>query len=371
MKIVLVTGAEGFIGKNLCAMLERDEQIELLRVTRESSPEELEKRVITADFIFHLAGVNRPDNDTEFEVHNHQLTDTIIQHLKNGNKTTPVLITSSSQAELDNPYGKSKKAAEDALLAWSKESSSPVYIYRLPGVFGKWSKPNYNSVVATFCHNIVHDIDITISDPEKMISLVYIDDVVNEFINILYEAKEENATRFCEVNPVFEISLSDLASRLKYIKETREKLIVPNFEEALDRNLYATFTSYFEQSDIAYPLDKKEDDRGWLAEFIKSEQFGQIYISRTNPGFTRGVHWHNTKIEKFLVFEGEAEIKLRQLHSDIVETYQVSGKELRVMEMPAGYVHSIKNIGDTDMFLLIWSQQVFDPDHPDTYFQEV
>lgn len=371
MKKILVTGASGFIGKNLCAMLARDEKIEVLRFTRSNSSKELKELVTTADFIFHIAGVNRPSDESEFETQNHLLTDEIIGYLRESRRKTPILITSSTQADLDNPYGQSKKAAEDSLVAWAKESKSPVYIYRLPGVFGKWSKPNYNSVIATFCHNIAHDEDITINDPAKVLTLVYIDDVIQEFLRTLVGETPESPSFFYEVQPSFEVALGAIASKLKNIKETRDKLIVPNFEDVFDRNLYATFTSYFDQDDIGYALDKKEDERGWLAEFIKSDQFGQIYVSRTNPGFTRGIHWHNTKIEKFLVIEGKAEIKLRQLQSDKVETYQVSGEELRVMEMPAGYVHSIKNIGETDMFLLIWSQQVFNPEHPDTYFQEV
>ncbi|TAH36651.1 SDR family oxidoreductase [Candidatus Saccharibacteria bacterium] len=370
MSKVLVTGASGFIGKNLCAMLDRDETVEVLRYTRADSSK-LEEMVIEADFIFHLAGVNRPNDELEFDTGNRELTETIINHLKKHNRKTPFLLTSSSQAELDTSYGVSKKAAEDIALSWSEEYASPIYIYRLPGVFGKWCKPDYNSVVATFCNNIAQDKDITVNDPTKVLTLVYIDDVVTEFISILRGNVSSSKDNFYDVKPHFSISLGDLATKLKTIKENREKLLVPNFEQEFDRDLYATFTSYFDRNQIGYPLDTRRDERGWLAEFIKSEQFGQIYISRTNPGFTRGIHWHNTKIEKFLVIEGTAEIKLRPLDSDEITTFEVTGRELRVMEMPAGYVHSIKNIGENDMLLLIWSQEVFNPDKPDTYQQEV
>lgn len=371
MKKVLVTGADGFIGKNLCAMLEREKQLKVLVYTRDSTPADLDVSVAAADFIFHLAGVNRPVNDSEFQTVNRDLTETLIALLGKHGKRTPIVFSSSTQAELDNQYGLSKKAAEDLLRAWAKESKAPVYLYRLPGVFGKWCKPNYNSVVATFCNNIAKNQEITVDDPQKALKLVYIDDVITEFMRVMNRQTNDQDDYYYQVTPQFSVMLGELASKLQAMYTNRQKLLVPDFKDAFDRYLYATFTSYLDESQVGYPLEKKSDDRGWLAEFIKSPSFGQIYVSRTNPGYTRGIHWHNTKIEKFLVIEGEAEIKLRQLQSSKVETFRVSGADLRVMEMPAGYVHSIKNIGKTDMFLLIWSQQVFDPERPDTYFQEV
>jgi len=355
MKKVLVTGADEFLGKNLCAMLDRDEHIEVVRFMGENSPEELKAHVAAADFIFNLASVN----GTEHRTGDSDLTEIIISHLAKLSRKTPIVLSSPT------------KTAENTLLAWAKDSGNSVYLYRLPEVFGKWSKPHDNSAVATLCYDVTHGQELVVEDPNSPLTLVYIDDVVDEFLRTLNGETKETADHSCQVRPEFTVTLNEIANKLREMQEGREKLFVPNFENAFDRDLYATFTSYFTLEQVGYPLDQKSDDRGWLVEFIKSQQFGQIYVSRTNPGFTRAIHWHNTKVEKFLVIGGEAEIKLRQLQSDKIETYQVNGEDLRVLEMPTGYVHSIKNTGKTDMYLLIWSQQVFDPERPDTYFQEL
>lgn len=371
MTKVLVTGANGFIGKNLCAHLKRDESIELLCLNRGNTDNELRNKVEQADFIFHLAGVNRPKEVSEFDKGNRGLTEKIVDILRNASKQTPVLLTSSTQAELDNPYGKSKLAAENIIFDLSKNGGGRVYIYRLPGVFGKWCKPNYNSVIATFCYNICHNIDVTINESAPPIRLVYIDDVIKVFLDCLANEVKPTKDSYYTVGKEFSITLPELERKLQSFRDSRHSLLMPSFESEFDRNLYATYTSYFDEDDIGYELEKRTDDRGWLAEFIKSQQFGQIYISQTNPGFTRGIHWHDTKIEKFLVIGGVAEIKMRDLYSDNASTLKVSGDKLEVMEMPAGRVHSIKNIGDDKMYLLIWSQQVFDPEKPDTYWEDV
>jgi UDP-2-acetamido-2,6-beta-L-arabino-hexul-4-ose reductase len=371
MKTVLVTGSSGFIGKNLIAQLEQEKDIEVLRFDRLNTTKELKKQLDEADFVFHLAGISRPKDDSEFDAGNRGLSEEIVSHIKECGRKTPVLLASSIQAELDNPYGKSKRAAEKAVLKLAEVTGSKTYVYRLPNVFGKWCKPNYNSVVATFCHNIANGLDITINDPEAQLTLVYIDDVVSDFIKTMRGEKTASADGFCHVSRNFNITLKELASKLYGFKESRETLISPDFENVFDRFLYATYTSYLDKKDFGYDLEMKSDERGWLAEFIKSKSAGQIFASRTKPGFARGNHWHHTKIEKFLVIDGEAEVKFRNLQSTEVLTYKVTGDELRVIDVPAGYVHSLKNVGKSDLLTLIWADEIFDPEHPDTYYLEV
>ena len=371
MKTVLITGSTGFIGRNLSATLEQDKEISLLHFNRSNSLEELDALIKQSDFIFHLAGVNRPKVESEFDQGNRELTERILKSITDSGRKVPILITSSVQAELDNPYGKSKKAAEDATILWSKENGSKAYVYRLPNVFGKWSAPQYNSVVATFCNNIAKGLDITINDPKTIITLVYIDDVVEEFIKVLKSSDKIQGEEFRSIPREFKISLDELVKKIYFFKNNRNDLINPNFEDIFDRFLFATFTSYLDQEDFGYNLEMKRDDRGWLAEFIKSHQFGQIFISRTKPGISRGNHWHHTKIEKFLVVEGEAEIKLRNYGTDKLVSYKVSGDDLKVVDMPAGYVHSIKNTGSKDLITIFWADEIFNPDKPDTYYLEV
>lgn len=372
MKTVLVTGAAGFIGKNLCARLELLTDISILRYTREQTLEDLAKFVREADFIFHIAGINRPKEDSEFTSGNQELTERIISDLRTANKKTPILLTSSVQAELNNPYGKSKLAAEDALLAWSKESGSPVYIYRLPGVFGKWCKPNYNSVVATFCHNIANNLPVQISDPSNKITLAYIDEVMDEFINKLDGDTKIEKDGFYSMPRIFNVTLADLNSRIMALHNSRTTLVVPNLEDSLNKYLYATYISYLATDDFSYELQTNTDNRGWLAEFIKSKQFGQIFISKTKPGISRGDHWHHTKIEKFLVVEGDGEILFRnKIDSQDIISYKVSGDSPTVLDIPTGYVHSIKNIGSSDLITIFWANEILDKQRPDTYYEKV
>lgn len=370
MKTVLVTGASGFIGKNLCVQLEQNKELTILRFDRKSTTDDLKKLITKADFVFHLAGVNRPKDESDFNVGNRDLTDTVITLIKETGRKIPILITSSTQAELENPYGKSKKAAEKAVADFGKLTDTPTYIYRLPNVFGKWCKPNYNSVVATFCHNISHDLDITINDPNAVLTLVYIDDVVKDFLLAMDGTKTVADDGFCHIPREFTITLQSLADKLNAFKKIPESLIVPDLKDTFDRFLYATYLSYFDQKKFGYNLDMKSDQRGWLAEIIKSEHSGQTLVSRTKPGFTRGNHWHHTKIEKFLVIEGQAEIIFNDLNSGQTFTYKVNGEELRVIDIPVGYVHSIKNVGETDLLTIIWADEIFDPENPDTYYPE-
>lgn len=371
MKVVLVTGASGFIGKNLCARLESQTDIKILNYSRKNSESDLVDSVTKSDFIFHLAGVNRPKDEVEFIQSNLGLTEKIVRILENAGKKTPILFTSSSQAELDNAYGKSKAAAEAGLLEWSRSSGSPVYIYRLPGVFGKWSRPNYNSVVATFCHNIAHNLPVSISDPAHKLTLVYIDDVIDEFVKKL-DGKSKTESEYYTIPRLFEVTLADLKDRISLLNNIRSTLVVPDLEDQLNKYLYATFISYLATDNFSYQLDLHSDDRGWLAEFIKSEQFGQIFISKTKPGISRGDHWHHTKIEKFLVVEGSGKISFRnKVNAQDIISYNVNGDTPTVIDIPTGYVHSIKNVGETDLITLFWANEILDKNNPDTYYENV
>ena len=329
---------------------------------------DLKEYLSKSDFVFHLAGVNRPKDEDEFDKGNRGLTEALVGLMVN--KPIPLLMTSSIQAALDNPYGASKKAAEASVLKLARRGA-PVYIYRLPNVFGKWCRPNYNSVVATFCHNIAHDSEISISDLKAEVSLVYIDDVVSSFIQAMDGSLKASGDNFYEIPRQFKISLGELASKIRAFRDSRKNLLIPNLEKDFDRFLYATYNSYLKVDDFSYVLDMKRDDRGWLAEFIKSEQSGQIFVSRTKPGVSRGNHWHHTKIEKFLVLDGKADIKFRKVDSKEIIIYSVSGDELKVVDIPAGYTHSITNIGTDDLITLFWADELFNPDKPDTYYTEV
>lgn len=371
MKKVLVTGARGFIGKNLLAHLRLRDDVTLFEFTRGNSDEELSEYVTEADFIYHVAGVNRPKNEDEFTTVNYGLTEKIINILKDNKKKTPILFTSSAQVELDNPYGHSKAEAENTLLKWSKESSSQVYIYRLPGVFGKWCKPNYNSVVATFCYNIANDLPVEVSDSAHEINLVYIDDVVDEFINCL-DTSSVSGSEHLTIPQSFKITLGDLKDRITFIHDIRTSLVVPNLEDTLNKYLYATYISHLSIDNFSYELTTNTDNRGSLTEFIKSKQFGQIFISTTKPGISRGDHWHHTKIEKFFVLDGDAEITFRnKIDNQDVIRYSVTGSKPTVLDIPTGYVHAIKNTGTTDLMTIFWANEMLDKEHPDTYYEKV
>jgi UDP-2-acetamido-2,6-beta-L-arabino-hexul-4-ose reductase len=373
MKKVLVTGADGFIGKNLSASLLLEDDVKLLKFTRNDTADDLSLLLQEADFIFHLAGVNRPLSTDEFTVDNVNLTKFIVDKLEALDKKTPLLITSSMQASLDNPYGNSKREAEEVAAEHGKKTSSQIYIYQLPGIFGKWCKPNYNSVVATFSHNIANGLPIQISNPEHKITIAYIDDVVRHFI---YHLNEDSITstdsNYYQITPAFNLSLKELSDRISAIRDARTSLVVPNLEDLLNKYLYATYISYLDTNNFSYELPKNSDDRGWLAEFIKSKQFGQIFISKTKPGISRGDHWHHTKIEKFLVIEGEGEISFRnKIGSQDIINYRVNGDTPTVLDIPTGYVHAIKNIGDHDLITIFWANEILDKQYPDTHYEKV
>jgi len=371
VKKVLVTGSGGFIGKNLREGLRRLEDVEIMPFDVEGDIDRLSDYLKEADIVFHLAGVNRPENVEEFETGNAGLTQTIVDILEKAKRNIPIVLSSSIQAALDNPYGLSKKKAEDSLIEYSRTNQAKIYIYRFPNVFGKWCKPNYNSVVATFCYNISHGLDITISDVNKEIELVYIDDVVAEFLSILSQKDPDKHAYHCKIQRTYRVSLGDLADRICQLRDIRKTLVVPDLSDDFMKCLHATYLSYFERDDFSCKLDSKSDKRGSLAELIKSEYFGQIFVSTTHKGVTRGNHYHNTKVEKFCVLRGEAVITFRHVFEDEVLQYHVSGDCPEVVDIPPGYTHSIENLGDDEMVVLFWANQIFDADRPDTYFEEV
>lgn len=391
MKKVLVTGSNGFVGKNTVISLKEINKYEIITIDRENTEEELREATLKADFIVHLAGVNRPKEAKEFYEGNVGLTEKIIAFLKEENKNTPILITSSTHAELNNDYGKSKKQSENALIRYSDESNAHVYIFRLPNLFGKWCKPNYNSAVATFCYNIAHDLDVWISDTEITLDLVYIDDVVQSIIDCiegkniikLSDINEDLiSTRtkassiqidkyYYKVTTIYKRTLGNIVDSLKMFRNMRKSLLIPDLSDGFNKALYSTYLTYLEEDDFSYFLDKKEDNRGWLAELVKSSHFGQMFVSKTHPGITRGNHWHHTKTEKFIVIQGQANIKFRKLDQDKVIEYIVDGENPQVLDIPPGYTHSIENIGDNEVITLFWSNEMFNPEKPDTYFLEV
>ncbi|EJT5936558.1 NAD-dependent epimerase/dehydratase family protein [Clostridium perfringens] len=367
---VLVTGAKGFIGKNLVSNLDREDKYEIICIDRENSKEELEKGVLNSDFIVHLAGINRPKNEEEFFKGNTGLTEEIIEILKENNKNTSILITSSIQADLDNAYGQSKKGAEEALIRYMADTKGNVFIFRLPNVFGKWCRPNYNSAIATFCHNISRGEEVWISDPSKEMTLVYIDDVVRNIKNVI-DNEENYIPGYQNVDIEHKATLGEIVDLINSFKESRKSLMIPNMENELTKKLYSTYLSYLPENDFSYPLKMNVDNRGSFTEFIKSKDRGQVSVNISKPGITKGNHWHDTKNEKFLVVSGEGVIRFRKVDSEEIIEYKVSGEKLEVVDIPVGYTHSIINTGERDMVTIMWVNEIFNPEKPDTIYLEV
>lgn len=367
---ILITGSQGFVGKNLIAELGNRGYEDIFEYTKDTEKLLLEEYTKECEFVFHLAGVNRPKEEKEFMEGNFGFTSELLELLKKNNNKAPVLITSSIQAERDNPYGKSKKAGEDLLFEYSKDIKTEVLVYRLPNLFGKWSRANYNSVVSTFCYNIARNMEIQINDPEADLRLCYIDDVVKEFIN----AMEGNPTKdknFCIVPMVHNVKLGEVAELIKSFKDSRDNLFIPDMKDPFTKKLYSTYLSYLPEDEFSYELKMNVDNRGSFTEFLKSEERGQVSINVSKPGITKGNHWHHTKNEKFLVVSGEGLIQFRKIDSDDIIEYRVSGEKLEVVDIPTGYTHNIINVGDTDLVTVMWANETFDPENPDTYFLEV
>lgn len=367
---ILVTGAKGFIGKNLVAELKNRKYMDVFEYDKDTDPSLLDEYCKKADFVFHLAGVNRPKEQSEFMEGNFGFTSILLDTLKKYHNNCPVMISSSIQAELNNPYGKSKKAGEDLLFEYGKETGTKVLVYRFPNVFGKWCRPNYNSAVATFCYNISHNLPITINDPNVVMRLVYIDDVVDELINAL-NGKENRVGNFCEVPIVHTIKLGEIADLLYSFKKSREERSIPDMSDAFTKKLYSTYLSYLPEDQFSYELKMNVDNRGSFTEFIKTPERGQVSVNISKPGITKGNHWHHTKNEKFLVVSGKGVIRFRKVDSDDIIEYYVSGDKLEVVDIPPGYTHNIENLGDTDMVTIMWANECFDPEKPDTYYLEV
>lgn len=367
---ILVTGSKGFIGKNLISELKNQGYDSIFEYDLDTPEYLLEEYCNQANFIFHLAGVNRPKNENEFMEGNFGFTSKLLNTLRNNNNTCPIMISSSIQAALDNPYGKSKKAGEDLLREYQNETSAQIYIYRFSNLYGKWSQPNYNTVVATFCYKIARNEKVLVNDSSAEIDLCYIDDVVAELIGCL-EGKPTKQGDYYIVPEVDSITVGQLKKMIISFRESRKNLSVPQLDKRLEKNLYSTYLSFLPENDFSYFLKMNEDHRGSFTEFIRTPDRGQVSVNVSRPGVTKGNHWHHTKNEKFLVVSGKGVIRFRKIDSKEIIEYFVSGEKLEVVDIPVGYTHNIENLSDTDMVTVMWVNESFDPENPDTYFVEV
>ena len=405
---ILVTGAKGFVGRNLCLTLEQMSDIEVLKYDL-GDEAKLDGFLAECDFVMHLAGVNRPKDPEEFKTGNAVFTEDILDRLAARSNPPPVLLSSSIQAALDNDYGKSKKAAEDAVTAYGEKTGAPVYVYRLANVFGKWCRPNYNSAVATWVYNIARDLPIMVRDPEATVTLVYIDDVVRSFVEKVVSCKlgvvsckldEGSGVRVpgfgqdlqdgqdcadgedaecakgegvLSVEPAYTRSLGEIVELIRSFHDEANTLMVPDQMDGFTKKLYSTYLAALPGDKFSYPLAMHCDNRGSFTEALHSTERGQVSVNVSKPGITKGQHWHHTKHEKFLVVSGKGEINFRMADDPAapVISYKVSGEKLEVVRIPPGYTHNIVNVGDTDMVTVMWANEVFDPQNPDTFRLEV
>ncbi len=366
---VLVTGSNGFVGKNLIVSLLRNEDVDILSYSRESTFDELKALISQTDFIFHLAGINRPKCESEFDVGNTDLTATICELIRTENRNIPIVYTSSIQAEQDNPYGRSKLKAETHLMSLHNDKNNEVYIYRLPNIFGKWCKPNYNSVVATFCHNIANGLPIEVHNPNADLNLVHIGSVITSFLDVM--ARRPKNRIQVAVEPIYQITLGELAEKLQNYKKSRETLITEEVGGGFNRVLYATYISYISPSDFNYSLTKNEDPRGVFVEMLKTKKSGQFSFFTAHPGITRGGHYHHCKTEKFLVIKGTARFGFRHIVTNEVCEILTNGDTPEVVETVPGWSHDVTNIGDDELVVMLWANENFDIKAPDTVWHEV
>ncbi len=396
---ILVTGAKGFVGKNLCASLKclqegKDRTRPSLTVDQifeydlDTAPELLDSFCREADFVFNLAGVNRPQNNEEFMSGNFGFASTLLDTLKKHRNTCPVMISSSIQAtcigRYDSDYGRSKKAGEELMFSYGEETGAKVLVYRFPNLFGKWCRPNYNSAVATFCNNIANDLPITVSDRAVGLELLYIDDLVAEMLDAL-EGKEHRCTfdgidtvlcddgRYCAVPTTHKVTLGEIVDLLESFKAQPQTLLMPEIpHNSFAKKLYSTYLSYLPREKVSFPLKMNVDARGSFTELLKTAGCGQFSVNISKPGITKGQHWHHTKWEFFIVVSGKGLIQMRKLDSDEVLNFPVSGEKIEAVHMLPGYTHNIINLSDTeDMVTLMWANEAFDPNHPDTFFEVV
>ncbi|MFY0727858.1 UDP-2-acetamido-2,6-beta-L-arabino-hexul-4-ose reductase [Pseudomonas sp. NFX15] len=366
---VLITGAKGFVGQNLISHLVERLDVEVCRFTRENSLTDLPALIEQVDFVFHLAGVNRPQDPQEFLTGNTDLTLALCNAIKTSGRQIPVLYTSSSQAELDNPYGSSKRGAEEALLDLKASHGSPVHLFRLPNVFGKWARPNYNSAVATFCNNISRDIPVQIHDPQAQINLVYIDDVIANFVAVM--DGKQTGEPFVTVAPQYSIAVGELAEQLVAFRESRKSMITEPVGTGLTRALYSTYLSYLPPEDFTYEVPKYSDPRGVFVEMLKTRDSGQFSYFTAHPGITRGGHYHHSKTEKFLVIKGNACFRFRHIVSGEFYELFTTGEVPEIVETVPGWTHDITNTGTEEMIVMLWANEIFDREAPDTYTRPV
>ena len=396
---ILITGAAGFVGKNLTAALQsikngKDrthpglEIGELYLYDIDSTAALLEEACQKADFVFNLAGVNRPQNQEEFMQGNFGFASTLLNTLKKYHNTCPVMISSSIQAtcigRYDSEYGRSKKAGEELVFAYGEETGAKVLVYRFPNLFGKWCRPNYNSAVATFCNNIANDLPITVNDPAVQLELLYIDDLVDEMIAAL-EGKEHHSEfdgidtvltengRYCAAPISHKVTLGEIVELLDAFKNQPQTLVMPEIpHNSFAKKLYSTYLSYLPKEKVAFPLKMNVDARGSFTELLKTEKCGQVSVNISKPGITKGQHWHHTKWEFFIVVSGKGLIQMRKIGSDEVLNFEVSGEKIEAVHMLPGYTHNIINLSDTeDLVTVMWANELFDPNKPDTFFEKV
>lgn len=367
---ILITGAEGFVGKNLIAALHNSDYHELLLYDRESSKTLLDQYCQSADFIFHFAGANRPESEEGYLKDNVDFLRLIINELKQHKNICPIVYASSTQAEFDTPYGISKRFGEQILKDYAKDTGAKVLIYRFSNVFGKWCRPNFNSVVATFCNNIAHDLPITIHNPDTELCFIHIDDLTEEMLHALH-GEEYKSGSYCEVPVSYQISLQKLADLIYSFQKCRTTLNLPDMSDDFTRKLFSTWLTYLPEQALSYELYMHTDQRGSFTEFMRQKGFGQISVNIAKSGIQKGNHWHSLKHEKFLVVSGEGVIRLRRLNSQKVNEYHVTSNKLEVIDIPAGYIHNMENTGLEDMVTIIWANEEFDEKRPDTYYAEV
>lgn len=371
---VLITGANGFVGKNLQLHLSERSDVEINCFTREHNLSDLSVLVLDADIVFHLAGVNRPQDPAEFKQGNADLTDSLCKALQEAGKDIPVIYSSSIQAAAENPYGDSKRAAENMLLDHAEKNGSSVFIYRLPNVFGKWARPNYNSAVATFCHNISQGLPIQVNDPAAKINLVYIDDIIASFLQVMdgqLIGTDLVKDGFVEIEQQYHISVGELADQIQSFKDSRDTLITENVGSGLVRALYSTYVSYLEPKQFSYQVPKYGDERGVFVEMLKTKDAGQFSFFTAHPGITRGGHYHHSKTEKFLVIKGKACFRFRHMFTGEFYELHTSGEQSEIVETVTGWTHDITNVGVDEMVVMLWANEIFDRENPDTYAKPV